>query len=148
MIIQIFHIPNGSRLFRLWMIRNPRIQLLANGDIRDEQNPILCSSPMILSVLAEILELIQRAAPEHLPKEQEQPVDVPLLACHHRPHAAGLLAGPAFCKRWAHPLGRGTVVHHVVVRQNKCLDLIELGLDVECESFPAPAPSAMDLALY
>jgi hypothetical protein len=77
--------------------------LLAHLDVGVVEHPVLCAG-----VLAEVIELLERAAVEHLAEEQEHPVDPTLVGADIRPRDARLAlaraaAGERSCIRcrWA-----------------------------------------------
>lgn len=49
--------------------RPRRVELLAQPEIRVVQDPVLGSGPVVPGVLAEVLELLQRATTQHLPQQ-------------------------------------------------------------------------------
>jgi hypothetical protein len=82
--------------------------LLAHLDVGVVEHPVLCAGAVPAGVLAEVIELLERAAVEHLPEEQEHPVDPTLVGADIRPRDARLAlaraaAGERSCIRcrWA-----------------------------------------------
>ncbi|KAK3412513.1 hypothetical protein EUGRSUZ_I01257 [Eucalyptus grandis] len=92
----------------------------------------------------EVLQLLQGAAAQHLPQQQEQPVD-PVLAHDHRPRRVVLPARPAPRQHRAHPLLRSPVVHRPLVLGDERPDLQELLPQVVLDLEHPLAPPALHL---
>lgn len=98
-------------------------------------------------VHAEVLELLQRAAAEHLAQEEEEPVDLVLLVGDLRPHGALVPARVAVRQRRELPSPGRAVVHGVTVGDDVVAQLPELGLQVVGDGLPGAAALAPRLAL-
>jgi len=91
--------------------------LFEQANVGEIEDPVLGTRPVFLGMLAEILELVERAEPQGLCEQEKQPVDSPLLFIYNGLHAVGLVAEVAVKKTRNHPqLGR-PVVHGVLVAQ-------------------------------
>ncbi|KAI3441313.1 uncharacterized protein J3R85_002589 [Psidium guajava] len=130
--------------------RPGRVELLAQPEIRVVQDPVLGSGPVVPRVLAEVLELLQRATAQHLPQQQEQPVDL-VLGRDHRSRRVLLPARLAPRQHRDRPLLRSPIVHRPLVLGDEGPDLQELLPQVVLDLEHPLAPPALHLsrdALY
>jgi hypothetical protein len=131
----------------VWHQSIKRLELVAHLDVRVVEHPVLGAGAVPAGVLAEVLELLQRAAAEHLAQEEEQPVDLALVGRDLRPHGALVPAGAAVRQGRVHPRVGRAVVHGVAVGNDVVAQLPELGREVVRDGPPGGAALAARLAL-
>lgn len=81
---------------------------------------------MILSMLAEILQLIERTAAQQLTQEQKQPIDLLLLIRNHRLRAILLITELARGQHGIHPHTGRPVVHATLILSNEPPHFVKL----------------------
>lgn len=122
------------------------VNLTAQPQIGQKQNPILGPGPMIPRMLTEILQLLKRAAPQRLPQKQKQPINLLLLLTNHRAHATLGFAQLTLHQNRTHPHFRRPLPHPFHVFRHEIRHFMEPLLQIVLHTVSAVAFLALHVS--